>query len=151
MSDGPPNLGHKGQQEFQADRDSWWSRFTSVFEFARKLKPRFDYRLATDGESVSVLFVKAGAAANQQAEAANAAEERATQQSAPTAAPPSDRQWVRGPSVPAVDPSRRILGLDPGTKAVFTAVVHHPLAQQTLQTANPVRYKDSCPESIHQC
>ena len=129
----------------------WWSQFTNVFEFARKLKPSCDYRLSTDGESVSVLFVKTGAAANQQAEALNAAEEHATLQSAPTAEPPSDRQWVRGPSVPAVDTSRRILGLDPGTKAVFTAVVHHPVAQQTLQTAKPVRYKDSCPKSIHQC
>ncbi|MCJ1323329.1 hypothetical protein MMC15_008685 [Xylographa vitiligo] len=139
MSDGPPNLGKAGQKEFQADKDRWWSQFTNVFEFAHKRKPSFDYRLSTDGESVSVLFVKSGAAANQQAEALNAAEERATLQSIPTATPPSDSQWVRGPSVPAVDPSRRVLGLDPGTKAVFTAVVHHPAAQQTLQTANPVR------------
>ncbi len=141
---GPPNLSHAGDAEFGATKDQWWSRFTNVFRFARMIKPAFGYRLATDGESVSVLFIKTTPAAEEQAAAVSGAEERATQRNCPTSAPPSDRDWVRGPSVPSVTSSRRVLGLDPGDKAVFTAVVHTPVAQQTLQSAEPIRYKIFC-------
>ena len=69
VNDGPPNLGHEGQKQFQDEKDWWWDhgQFTDAFSFALKMKPKFGYRVAPDRESVTVLFVKATPEANQQA------------------------------------------------------------------------------------
>ena len=105
VNDGPPNLGHEGQKQFQDEKDWWWDhgQFTDVFRFAK-----IGYRVATDGESVTVLFVKAAPEANQQAAVIG------PEKHADPFAPPPIRDWVRGTCPPAVTPSTRVLGLDPG-------------------------------------
>ena len=71
------------------------------------------------------------AAANEQADSAFQARNNSA-----TAAIP-DKGWVRGPSVPVMAPPQCIVGLDPGAKAVFTAVVHSAVAEQTLSVVQP--------------
>ena len=131
-----PTLSQADSKQFQADREQWWRRFTDVFQFAQKIKPEFGYRVAIDGEPVSVMFIKPA-----QATAVDRAEESTSQRSTPTWSANMDRNWVRGPPVSEVTPAQRIVGLDPGCKAVFTTVVHTPLAHQTLHSPKPIRYK----------
>ena len=106
---------------FQQQRESWWSKFTSITDFSKKLKPPFSYRIATEG--------------NDQADAALEAKNS-------FGTPPiPDKDWVRGPGVPNISPQQRIIGIDPGAKAVFTAVVHSAMAEQTLSDPQPTRYR----------
>lgn len=92
--------------------------------------------MATDGTSVSILFERASAAAaaNDQADAAVQA------RGDPTAAPLPDKDWVRPPRKTVLAPQQRVVGIDPGVKAVFTAVVQSAAAEQTLPDPHPVRY-----------
>ena len=129
-----PSLSHKDSAHFQANKEQWWCRFTDVFAFTRKIKREFGYRVLTDGESVSVIFV-----APAQAQAVDSAEELASQRSSPSWSANRDKQWVMGPPLSEVTPAQRIVGLDPGCKAVFTAAIHSPLAQDTLHVTKPVR------------
>jgi len=129
-----PSLSHEGQKKFFASRHQWWTRFTDSLTFASKFKPDFHYVVLTDGQSVSVLFERPTTTA------AEDAEQVAIAANEPSHAVPSNAAWVRGPSVPDVTTSQRIVGLDPGCKAVFTAAVHNPRALQSLQSADPVRY-----------
>ena len=123
------------QAKFQVEKDDHWGKFTGITRFARRIKHRFAYRVATDGESVSVLFENNSAPAT----AADRAEAAAVCRTLPLAEASSDKAWVQGPPRPTVTPGQRVVGIDPGSKAVFTAVVHTPGAQQTLQAAKPVR------------
>lgn len=131
-----PNLSKDSQKLFQQQRVSWWSKFSNIKRFSAKIKPAFAYRIATDGTSVSVLFEKtsAAAAANDQADAALEA------RNSPAMAAIPDKDWVKGPDVPIISPRQRIVGIDPGAKAVFTAVVHSARAEQTLSDPHPARY-----------
>ena len=133
----PAQLEQRWSELFQEQRESWWSRFTNIVPFSKKLKPPFAYRIATDGTSVSVLFERtsAMAAANDQADASVLA------RNSPATTNGQDKDWVRGPSVPNTTPQQRTVGIDPGAKAVFTAVVQSAMAEQTLADPHPVRYR----------
>lgn len=144
---GLPNLSKKSQKLFQQQRELWWSRFTNICEFSKKIKPPFAYRVATDGASVSVLFERSTAAtANAQADA-----DLQTRNNPATAAIP-DKSWVRGPILPIAAPQLsqwRIVGIDPGAKAVFTGVVHSAVAEQMLSDPCPVRYRSQLYEQLN--
>lgn len=132
-----PHLTKDAQKLFQEQRDSWWSKFSTIQEFSKKMKPPFAHRVATDGTSVSVLFERtsAAAAADDQADAALDARNN------PATAAIADKNWVRGPDVTSMPPPQRVVGVDPGAKAVFTAVVHSARAEQTLSDPRPDRYR----------
>ena len=132
-----PNLTKAGQKLFQDQRESWWCKFTTITDLCRPIHHPFAHRIATDGTSVSVTFERTSvaAAASQQAEAALQG------RSNPAAASVADKDWVRGPGRPVMTAHQRIVGIDPGDKAVFTAVVHAAAAEQTLPNPCPARYK----------
>ena len=128
-------MSKDSQKLFQQQRELWWSQFTNIDRLSKK-QPPFAYRVATDGASVSVLFQRSPAAtAIAQADADLQA------MHSPAAAAVTDKGWVRGPSLPIVTPQRRVVGIDPGAKAVFTGVVHSAVAEQTLSDPCPVRYR----------
>ena len=132
---GLPNLTKDNQKLFQQQKESWWSQVTNIDSFSKN-KPPFAYRVATDGASVSVLFQRSPAAtAFAQADADLQAK------NSPVTAAPTDRDWVRGPSLPTMTPQQRVVGIDPGAKAIFTGVVHSAVAEQTLSDPCPVRYR----------
>lgn len=144
-----PSLSHSGQREFQGQKAEYWDKYTGVFLFIsslqRKLREAFAYRIATDGESVSVIFQR------QSAEGivdSTVAETNAALKSNPVFQRPSDKDWVIGPPRPKVSPTIRLVGVDPGRKAVFTAATS---TYQALQEPQPVRntryaisFLDSC-------
>ena len=130
-----PNLSKDDQKLFQQQRESWWSQFTSIASFSKN-KPPFAYRVATDGASVSVLFQRSPAAT-----VITQADADLLARNSPATAATTDRDWVRGPSLPTVTPRQRMVGIDPGAKAVFTGVVHSAVAEQTLSGPCPVRYR----------
>ena len=130
-----PNLSKNDQKLFQQQRELWWSKFTNIDQFSKKIKPSFAFRVATDGASVSVLFQRTATAAfNAQADANLQARDN------PATAAIPDKNWVRGPILPLTTPQRRMVGIDPGVEAVFTGVVHSAVAEQTLPDPCPVRY-----------
>ena len=132
---GVPNLSKDSQKLFQQQRESWWSRFTNIDRLSKN-QPPFAYRVATDGASVSVLFQRSPAAT-----AIAQADVDLQARHSPATAAVTDKGWVRGPSLPIVTPQRRVVGIDPGAKAVFTGVVHSAVAEQTLSDPCPVRYR----------
>ncbi|DBA75118.1 TPA: hypothetical protein ACH3X1_010440 [Trebouxia sp. C0004] len=132
--DGLPPLtsrGETGCKAFIANQNSWWEHHTDCIQFSKRAEPsrrRFK-QVQTDGVSVSVLMfqphVDSPAASSTTPSAPPASKKRRRQEQ-------SVIEWVQGlPDRHLVQPPR-IVGLDPGRKALFTAVVHSQQAADSL-------------------
>ena len=143
-----PSLGSQtGAKEFTLHEEWWWDQYTDCINFSRRSqesKRRFKYQVQTDGISVSVLMFQPF-------------KEPPTPSNTTSLPPPPPRckkrkrhqqdsmaaagDWVRGlPDRHLVRPAR-IVGLDPGRKALFTAVVHSQQAADGLQGVRPCEHK----------
>ena len=125
--DGLPPLtstGETGCKAFIANENSWWGHHTDCIKFSKRAdrsRRRFNHQVQTDGVSVSVLMfqphVESPAASSTTPSAPPASKKRKRQEQ-------SVIEWVQGlPDRHLIQP-QRIVGLDPGRKALFTAVVH---------------------------
>ena len=141
--EGLPSLasGDTGCKAFIANQNSWWERHTDCINFSRRAersRRNFKHQVQTDGVSVSVLMFQSHDASPAAA---------STTPSAPPASKKRKRQkqnaneWVQGlPDRHLIQP-QRIVGLDPGRKALFTAVVHNQQAAESLQAMRPCEHK----------
>ncbi|DBA87701.1 TPA: hypothetical protein ACH3X1_004707 [Trebouxia sp. C0004] len=142
--DGLPPLtsrGETGCKAFIANENSWWEHHTYCIQFSQRAEPsrrRFKHQVQTDGVSVSVLMfqphVESPAASSTTPSAPPASKKRKRQEQ-------SVIEWVQGlPGRHLVQP-QRIVGLDPGRKALFTAVVHSQQAADSLQGERPCQHR----------
>ncbi|DBA77632.1 TPA: hypothetical protein ACH3X1_009431 [Trebouxia sp. C0004] len=133
--DGLPPLTSRGEigcKAFIANENSWWEHHTDCIQFSKRAersRRRFKHQVQTDGVSVSVLMfqphVESPAASSTTPSAPPASKKRRRQEQ-------SVIEWVQGlPDRHLVQPPR-IAGLDPGRKALFTAVVHSQQAADSL-------------------
>ena len=147
-----PSLGSQtGAKQFTRDQEWWWNQFTDCINFSKRAqesKRSFHFQVQTDGISVSVLMFQPFPEPPTQANTATAATPT------PPAPPPRKKRklqqqdsraaaggWVQGlPDRHLVRPAR-IVGLDPGRKALFTAVVHSQQAADGLQGGRPSQHK----------
>lgn len=151
MAAGIPNVpsltSGTGAKEFIRQQESWWSQFTDCINFSKRSQQsrrRFNFQVQTDGISVSVLMFQPFAepltqpntAAPPPPPAPNRKRKRQQQGSRAAAG-----EWVQGlPNRHLVQPAR-IVGLDPGRKALFTAVVHSQQAADGLQAGRPCEHR----------
>ena len=142
--DGLPPLtstGETGCKAFIANENSWWGHHTDCIKFSKRAdrsRRRFNHQVQTDGVSVSVLMfqphVESPAASSTTPSAPPASKKRKRQEQ-------SVIEWVQGlPDRHLIQP-QRIVGLDPGRKALFTAVVHSQQAADSLQEKRPCEHK----------
>ncbi|KAL3147188.1 hypothetical protein ABBQ32_002690 [Trebouxia sp. C0010 RCD-2024] len=147
-----PSLGSQtGAKEFVRHQEWWWNQFTDCINFSKRSqrsRRRFHFQVQTDGISVSVLMFQPFPEPPTQVNTATAATPT------PPAPPPRKKRklqqqdnraaagdWVQGlPDRHLVRPAR-IVGLDPGRKALFTAVVHSQQAADGLQGGRPCQHK----------
>ncbi len=145
MGSGIPNVpsltSATGAKEFIQEQESWWSRYTDCINFSKRAQQsrrRFNFQVQTDGISVSVLMFQPFAEPLTQPNTApppSAASRKRKRQRQDSRA--AAGEWVQGlPSRHLVQPAR-IVGLDPGRKALFTAVVHSQQAADGLQAGRP--------------
>lgn len=144
-----PSLTAKaGAKQFTQHQESWWNQYTDCISFSKRAQQsrrRFKFQVQTDGISVSVLmFQPFPSTQTDTATAATAApppppgRKRKRQQRSSRAAVGA---WVQGlPNRHLVQPAR-IVGLDPGRKALFTAVVHSQQAADSLQGERPAQHR----------
>ncbi|DBA73691.1 TPA: hypothetical protein ACH3X2_009671 [Trebouxia sp. C0005] len=144
-----PSLTAKaGAKQFTQHQESWWNQYTDCISFSKRAQQsrrRFKFQVQTDGISVSVLmFQPFPSTQTDTATAATAApppppgRKRKRQQRSSRAAVGA---WVQGlPNRHLVQPAR-IGGLDPGRKALFTAVVHSQQAADSLQGERPAQHR----------
>ena len=142
--DGLPLLassGETGCKAFIANENSWWGHHTDCIKFSKRAdrsRCRFNHQVQTDGVSVSVLefqpHVESPAASSTTPSAPPASKKRKRQEH-------SAIGWVKGlPDRHLIQP-QRIVGLDPGRKALFTAVVHSQQAADSLQEKRPCEHR----------
>ena len=138
---GLPSLSSRGDagcKAFTANQDSWWELHTDCISFckrAERSRRRFKHQLQTDGVSVSVLMFQPHAAPPAASTTTPAASKKRKRQEQDVS------QWVQGlPDRHLLQP-QRIVGLDPGRKALFTAVVHSQQAAESLQAARPCQHR----------
>ena len=142
--DGLPSLtsrGETGCKAFTANENSWWGQHTDCINFSKRAdrsRRRFNHQVQTDGVSVSVLMfqphVESPAASPTTPSPLPASKKRKWQEQ-------SVIEWVKGlPDRHLIQP-QRIVGLDPGRKALFTAVVHSQQAADSLQGERPCQHR----------
>ncbi len=149
MASGIPNVpsltSATGAKEFIQQQESWWSQHTDCINFSKRAQQsrrRFNFQVQTDGISVSVLIFQPFAEPLTQPNTApppppSAANRIRKRQDSRAAA----GEWVQGlPHRHLVQPAR-IVGLDPGRKALFTAVVHSQQAADGLQAGRPCEHR----------
>ena len=126
-----PCLGKISQKAFQANKAQYWQFFTDALEFveSHKIKNLFHYIVATDGQSVSLTFQKAARGAKR----VDLMEEQAGKQCDPTAAPPSDSSWVKGPPGCSVPVDSLCHGYNPLIILIFN--ITHALHAHWLNQA----------------
>lgn len=139
-----PSLTTKSCKVFTSAPDYWWSRFTNCISFSRWAAPNsnrrrfhtFSDEVQTDGVSVSVLMFNPHPSelSSTLAHTLSTPKGRKRKRQQQTTA-----EWVRGSSIRNigsdwVGQTQRIVGLDPGRKSLFTAVVHSQSAADSLQT-----------------
>ena len=139
----PPltSSGETGSKAFIANENSWWEHHTDCITFSKRAersRRRFKHQVQTDGVSVSVLMfqphIESPAASSTTPSAPPASKKRKRQEQ-------SVIEWVQGlPDRHLVQP-QRIVGLDPGRKALFTAVVHSQQAADSLQGERPCQHR----------
>ena len=121
------------QQSLHCQSNSWWEHHTDCIQFSKRAersRRMFKHHVQTDGVSVSVLMcqphVESPAASSTTPSAPPASKKRRQQEQ-------SVIEWVQGlPTRRLLHPAR-IIGLDPGRKALFTADVHSQHAANSLQ------------------
>ena len=132
-----PGLDGKGKQRFTAIKDYWWGEHTHCQEFNKEgpgSKRHFGHQVVTDAVSASLLFYHPLSPA--EATAALAADKlKNTKRKKP--AQQTSTEWVKGWSQAgsSLDNCGRIVGLDPGRKELFTAVVYSHQAASSLPDA----------------
>ena len=110
----------------------WWGRFTNCVSFSKQ-SPRSERRLynevQTDGVSVSVTMIKpkpTPPSASAQPPSTSTGKRGKRQKQTAT-------EWVRGLPDKHIGQAQRIVGLDPGRKALFTAAIHSQSAADSLK------------------
>ena len=139
--DGLPPLtsrGETGCKAFIANENSWWGHHTDCIKFSKRAdrsRRRFNHQVQTDGVSVSVLMfqlhVESPAASSTTPSAPPASKKRKRQEQ-------SVIEWVQGLLDRHLIQPQRIVGLDPGRRALFTTLVHSARSQPT-----------ACKKSVH--
>ena len=149
---GVPSLtANKGAKEFIRHQESWWNRYTECINFSKRThqsKRRFKFQVQTDGISVSVLMFRPFPTPPLQANTATAAatppppgRKRKRHSRAEQSSRTTTGEWVQGlPDRHLMQPAR-IVGLDPGRRALFTAVVHSQQAANSLQGERPCEHR----------
>ena len=142
--EGLPSLSSKGDtgcKAFIADQNSWWEHHTNCLTFSKRSersKRTFHHQVQTDGVSVSVLMFQPHAvsvdASSTTPLAPPASKKRRRQEQ-------NSNEWVQGLPDRYLDQPQRVVGVDPGRKALFTAVVHSQQAAESLQSAHPCEHK----------
>ncbi|KAA6425067.1 MAG: hypothetical protein FRX49_05241 [Trebouxia sp. A1-2] len=124
-----------GEKKFTAERASWWQRCTDYQSFCthtQRTHREFHFQVETDGISVSILmFQPASGSASAPPVAPNSKKRKRRQQQQTSSA------WVSGLPDSQLLQAPRIVGLDPGRKALFTAVVHSQPAADSLHRGRP--------------
>ena len=133
--------GNTGCKAFIAEQDSWWGRHTDCISFSRRAersRRSFKHQVSTDGISVSVLMFQPHGASPTASSATlstpAAGQKRRRQEQ-------TSKEWVRGLPDRHLSQPPRIIGLDPGRKALFTAVVHSQQAAESLQAKRPSEHR----------
>ena len=126
-----PTLSPADIKEFTAARAYWWQRYTDYQSFCTHTEHThrdFHFQVETDGISVSILMFQptSGSTSVSAPPVASKKRKRRQQQQATSA-------WVSGMPDSQLLQAPRIVGLDPGRKALFTAVVHSQQAADSLQ------------------
>ena len=134
-----PTLSPADIKQFTADRASWWQRYTDYRSFCthtQRTQRAFHFQVETDGISVSILMFQPASASTSAPPVApnNKKRKRQRQQQATSA-------WVSGLPDSQLGQAPRIVGLDPGRKALFTAVVHSQPAADSLHRGRPCENK----------
>ncbi|DBA72377.1 TPA: hypothetical protein ACH3X2_010527 [Trebouxia sp. C0005] len=123
-----PSLSPEGEKQFTAERASWWQRYT-VNCFLPSGGDRRHQREHSDVPS----SIRVSISSNQQAPTSKKRKRRQQQQ--------TSSAWVSGlPNSPLLQ-APRIVGLDPGRKALFTTVVHSQPAADSLHRGRPCESK----------
>ncbi|DBA92412.1 TPA: hypothetical protein ACH3X1_015331 [Trebouxia sp. C0004] len=132
----PSLSANKGAKEFIQHQESWWNQYTACINFSKRAQQSrrcFKFQVQTDGVSVSVLMFQPFAEASTQTNTAPPppppGRKRKRQQQGSRAAA---GEWVQGLPDRHLVQHPRIVGLDPGRKALFTAVVHSQQAADSL-------------------
>lgn len=126
-----PSFSTEDCKEFTARAEYWWSRFTNCVSFSKqspRSKRRFHNEVQTDGVSVSVTMFKPEPTpppASAQPPPPKKGTKRKRQEQTST-------EWVRGLPDKNIGQPQRIVGLDPGRKALFTAAIHSQSAADSL-------------------
>lgn len=136
-----PALHKQGCARFVADQDMWWGRYTNCQAFAKQSNVSakcFHGQVETDGVSVSVLVFRPNppSPSSPPPQTPASAQKRKRKRQQQDAAD-QDLHWVKGLPNHSIDQAQRIVGLDPGRKALFTAAVHSQAAKHNLQTDRP--------------
>lgn len=134
-----PTLSPADIKEFTAARAYWWQRYTDYQSFCTHTEHThrdFHFQVETDGISVSILMFQptSGSTSVSAPPVASKKRKRRQQQQATSA-------WVSGMPDSQLLQAPRIVGLDPGRKALFTAVVHSQQAADSLQRGRPCESK----------
>ena len=133
-----PTLSPADVKQFTA-RASWWQRYTGYRSFCthtQRTQRKFHFQVETDGISVSILmFQPASASTSAPPVAPNNKKRKRQQQQQATSA------WVSGLPDSQLGQAPCIVGLDPGRKALFTAVVHSQPAADSLHRGRPCENK----------
>ncbi|KAA6416649.1 MAG: hypothetical protein FRX49_13385 [Trebouxia sp. A1-2] len=134
-----PSLSPAGEKKFTAERASWWQRCTDYQSFCthtQRTHREFHFQVETDSISVSILmFQPASGSASAPPVAPNSKKRKRRQQQQTSSA------WVSGLPDSQLLQAPRIVGLDPGRKALFTAVVHSQPAADSLHRGRPCESK----------
>lgn len=124
-----PNLSPTNESKFIHDADFWWSAHTSAPAFCASIKRQFHHRIVTDGFSASVMVVN-----NRPRDEPSTKRSKKRKQTDTAAG----STWVRGMSSAALrtalEAGSSFVGLDPGRRSLFTAVVHSADAHHSLTT-----------------
>ena len=133
-----PSLTTRHCTEFVATQDSWWDRFTECTNFCKRspqTRRRFHHEVQTDGVSVSVLMFQPDLPSTSPAPPPVVKGKKRKRQQQDTT------EWVRGLSDRSISQAHRIVGLDPGRKALFTTAVHSQQAADSLHRGRPCETK----------
>ena len=145
----PLLTANKGAKEFIRHQESWWNWYTECVNFSKQThqsKRRFNFQVQTDGISVSGLMFRPFPKPPLQTNTAAATppppgRKRKRHSRAEQSSRTTTGECVQGlPDRHLMQPAR-IVGLDPGRRALFTAVVHSQQAADSLQGERPCEHR----------
>lgn len=137
--------GSNGERQFSLDADKWWNDYTGAPSFCETVHRKFANRIVTDGYSASVVITMPAPPVMPAPSARPAKRKRVAQSNVSAEA---DQAWIRGITADSLKQARmkgdRMVGLDPGRRDIFTAVIHQEGAEQHLQSAHPTKSDKYC-------